>query len=317
MLNRRILRIKAFKSLYACAEDPGKSLKEALSELENSCEAARDLYLLMLSVIPPLTSEAARRIEAARGKFNPTPEDLHPNMKFACNSLSALLSADPDFFKITGRKKLSWDQNDVFLHELYDSIREKDWFNAYMKSPEVSLDGDIALFKKIFEEEFEDNDALAAILEDQSILWVDDLGYVLSFIIRDLDNILRRKRWDLPPLYNSDILRSQGKTVDSDEDFLRKLFTTAYGNFKSYCAKVSGSVSRWESDRLSTSDLVLIALGLAEAETFPEIPLKVTINEYVEISKYYSTPKSAAFVNGLLDRLIHEERIEGKINKIQ
>ena len=105
--------------------------------------------------------------------------------------------------------------------------------------------------------------------------------------------------------------------MDSDEAFLRKLFTTAYGNFKSYCAKVSGSVSRWESDRLFTSDLVLIALGLAEAETFPEIPLKVTINEYVEISKYYSTPKSAAFVNGLLDRLIHEERIEGKINKIQ
>ena len=317
MLNRRILRIKAFKTLYASAEDPGKSLKEALSELEDSLEATRDLYLLMMSVITPLTSEASRRIEAARGKFNPTEEDLHPNMKFACNKLSALLESDPDFQKQVVKKKLSWDQNDVFLHSLYESIRGKDWFIAYLNSPEVSLDEDVSLFKKIFEEEFEDNEALAAILEDQSILWTDDLGYVLSFIIRDLDRLRREKRWELPPLFNSDILRQQGKDADSDKAFLTKLFTTAYGNFKSYCSKVSSSVSGWERDRLFTTDLVLIALGLAEAEVFDEIPLKVTINEYVEISKYYSTPKSAAFVNGLLDRLIREAQTEGKINKIQ
>ena len=317
MLNRRILRIKAFKLLYACAEDPGKSLKEALSELEASSEATRDLYLLMLAVIPPLTSEAARRIEAARAKFNPTEEDLHPNMKFACNRLSALLEQDPDFQKLIDKKHISWDQNDVFLHELYESIRGKDWFNAYLESPEVSLDGDIKLFKKIFEEEFEDNEALAAILEDQSILWSDDLGYVLSFIIRDLENIRREKRWDYPPLYNSDLLKRQGKSVESDKEFITKLFTTAYGNFKKYCDKISASVSSWEKDRLFTTDLVLISLGLAEAEAFENIPVRVTINEYVEISKFYSTPKSAAFVNGLLDRLIHEAQNEGIINKIK
>ncbi|MBQ4298984.1 MAG: hypothetical protein II763_01550 [Bacteroidales bacterium] len=317
MLNRRILRIKAFKQLYACAEDSGKSLKEALAELEDSFEAARDLYLTMLAVIPPLTSEAARRIEAARSKFNPTEEDLHPNMKFACNRLSALLEQDPDFQKIIEKKKISWDQNDVFLHELYDSIRCKDWFISYLNNPEVSLDGDVRLFKKIFEEEFEDSEALSAILEDRSILWSDDLGYVLLFIIRDLDKIRREKRWDLPPLFNSEILSRQGKVVDSDKAFVTRLFTTAYGNFKSYCDRVSASVSAWESDRLFTTDLVLISMGLAEAEAFPEIPLRVTINEYVEISKFYSTPKSASFVNGLLDRLIRSLAEEGKINKIQ
>ena len=315
MLNRRILRIKAFKELYACAENPGKSLKEALADLDASMEATRDLYLLMLSVIPPLTAEASRRIEAARGKFNPTEEDLHPNLKFVRNSLSPLLEDDPDFRKIIEKKKISWDQYDVFLHDLYESVKTKPWYQAYMESPEVSLAEDVRLFKKMYEEEFEDSDALAAILEDLNIRWTDDLGYVLGFIIRDLDDIARTGRWRLPPLVNSDLLIRQGKKADSDLRFVRTLLETAVGNYPQYERMIAALVSRWDSDRLYTTDVVLIALGLSEAVCFPEIPLRVTINEYVEISKFYSTPKSGSFVNGLLDRLIKQFAAEGKINK--
>ena len=315
MLNRRILRIKAFKELYACAENPGKSLKEALADLDASMEATRDLYLLMLSVIPPLTAEASRRIEAARGKFNPTEEDLHPNLKFVRNSLSPLLEDDPDFRKIIEKKKISWDQYDVFLHDLYESVKTKPWYQAYMESPEVSLAEDVRLFKKMYEEEFEDSEALAAILEDLNIRWTDDLGYVLGFIIRDLDDIARTGRWRLPPLVNSDLLIRQGKKADSDLRFVRTLLETAVGNYPQYEKMIAALVSRWDSDRLYTTDVVLIALGLSEAVCFPEIPLRVTINEYVEISKFYSTPKSGSFVNGLLDRLIKQFAAEGKINK--
>lgn len=315
MLNRRILRIKAFKELYACAENPGKSLKEALADLDASMEATRDLYLLMLSVIPPLTAEASRRIEAARGKFNPTEEDLNPNLKFVRNNLSPLLEDDPDFRKIIEKKKISWDQYDVFLHDLYESVKTKPWYQAYMESPEVSLAEDVRLFKKMYEEEFEDSDALAAILEDLNIRWTDDLGYVLGFIIRDLDDIARTGRWRLPPLVNSDLLIRQGKKADSDLRFVRTLLETAVGNYPQYENMIAALVSRWDSDRLYTTDVVLIALGLSEAVCFPEIPLRVTINEYVEISKFYSTPKSGSFVNGLLDRLIKQFAAEGKINK--
>ena len=315
MLNRRILRIKAFKELYACAENPGKSLKEALADLDASMEATRDLYLLMLSVIPPLTAEASRRIEAARGKFNPTEEDLNPNLKFVRNSLSPLLEDDPDFRKIIEKKKISWDQYDVFLHDLYESVKTKPWYQAYMESPELSLAEDVRLFKKMYEEEFEDSDALAAILEDLNIRWTDDLGYVLGFIIRDLDDIARTGRWRLPPLVNSDLLIRQGKKADSDLRFVRTLLETAVGNYPQYEKMIAALVSRWDSDRLYTTDVVLIALGLSEAVCFPEIPLRVTINEYVEISKFYSTPKSGSFVNGLLDRLIKQFAAEGKINK--
>ena len=315
MLNRRILRIKAFKVLYAYAENRTMTLNEALSALDISCEATRDLYLYMLSVVGPLTAEAARRTEAASHKFNPTEEELHPNLKFVNNALAPLLAEDPDFRKLLERKKLSWDQDDALVHQLYESVRTRPYYAAYMADPEISLTQDVRLFKKVFENEFEDNDALWQILEDRSIYWTDDLPYALTCAIRSLDEIARTGRWNLPPLYQSDILASQGKPVDSDGEFVKRLLTTAFGRFGEYCDKVAGSVRGWDRDRLFTTDTVLIAMGLAEAEAFPEIPLKVTINEYVDISKYYSTPKSGSFVNGLLDRLIKESVAEGRVNK--
>lgn len=304
MLNRRILRIKAFKVLYAYAENPDLSLKEALGGLEASCEATRDLYLYMLEVIPALTREAARRTEAARTKFNPTEEERHPNLKFVRNGIAALLDGDPDFRKLLEKKKLSWEQNDAFVHALYETLKTRDYYRAYMQEGESSLAADAALWKRVFEEEFEDNESLWTILEDLSIYWADDLPYVLGCVIRTLEELGRTGRWNQPPLYQSDA-----------QVFIRSLVSAAYGRYAEYHDLIAGSVSKWDQDRLYTTDIVLIAMGLAEAETFPDIPLKVTINEYVEISKYYSTPKSRSFVNGLLDRLIKDRMAEGIINK--
>jgi N utilization substance protein B len=307
MLNRRILRVKAFKVLYAYAENPDLSLKEALSSLDASCEATRDLYLYMMAAIPALTAEAARRIEAARGKFNPTEEDLHPRMKFVQNGVSALLEQDPDFIRLLEKKKISWANNDALVNSLYETLKTREYFQKYLKADESSLQEDVRLWQRIYQEEFEDNEALAAILEDSSIFWADELAYVLGTCIRSLEEMGRTGRWNLPPLYQSDILAAQGKPVDSDRDFVHKLVTASYGRMAEYSALVAGSVSKWDQDRLYTTDTVLIVMGLTEAETFPEIPVKVSINEYVEISKFYSTPKSRGFVNGLLDRLIKEK----------
>jgi len=307
MLNRRILRVKAFKVLYSYAENPDLSLKEALSSLDASCEATRDLYLYMMAAIPALTAEAARRIEAARGKFNPTEEDLHPRMKFVQNGVSALLEGDPDFARLLEKKKISWANNDALVNSLYETLKTREYFQKYLKEDASSLQEDVRLWQRIYQEEFEDNEALSAILEDSSIFWADELAYVLGTCIRSLEEMGRTGRWNLPPLYQSDILAAQGKPADSDRDFVHKLVTASYGRYAEYSALVAGSVSKWDQDRLYTTDTVLIVMGLTEAETFPEIPVKVSINEYVEISKYYSTPKSRGFVNGLLDRLIKEK----------
>ena len=307
MLNRRILRVKAFKVLYAYAENQDLTLKEALASLDASCEATRDLYLYMMAVIPALTAEAARRIEAARGKFNPTEEDLHPRMRFAQNAVSTLLLEDPDFRRLTEKKKISWANNDALVSSLYETLLTRPWFQAYLDGQEASLQADIRLWQQFFQEELEDNEELLAILEDSSIFWADELPYVLGTCIRSLEEMGRTGRWSFPPLYQSDILSAQGKPAESDRDFVHKLVTASYGRYAEYSALVAGSVSKWDQDRLYTTDTVLIVMGLTEAETFPNIPVKVSINEYVEISKYYSTPKSRGFVNGLLDRLIKEK----------
>lgn len=269
-----------------------------------------------MALIPALTQEALKRVDAARGKFNPTEEERNPNLKFVQNGVAALLSEDPDFQRLLQQKKYSWEQNDAFLNALWEEVKTRDYFQAYMSSPERSLAGDAALWKEIFRRELEDDAALAAILEDASIFWADDLGYALGTCLNSLEEIARRGRWSWPPLYQSELLENRGrKDVASDREFVRQLVSTAYARYQEYSALVAGSVSKWDRDRLVVPDTVLIGLGLAEAETFPDIPVKVSINEYVEISKYYSTPKSHGFVNGLLDRLIKERTAEGKIQK--
>lgn len=316
MLNRRILRIKVFKVLYSYAENRSLTLEEAMASLEASCEATRDLYLLLLSIAGPLTAQARRLVDAAMGKFNPTEADLNPSMNFVNNGLAPLLSEDPDFTKLISKRHLEWDQEDSLIRNLYNSIEGKDWFKAYQALPARSLKDDAALFRHIFTEEFEDNPAVEAVLEERSLYWKDELAYALNCVLHSLDDIARTGRWTLPPLYNSDMLVERGVAdADSDRDFSRRLLTAAFGRYEEYSAKVAESVTRFDRDRLFTTDIVLIALGLAEAEHFPEIPVKATINEYVEIAKYYSTPKSAGFVNGLLDRLIRESMEAGKIQK--
>jgi len=315
MLNRRILRIKVFKVIYSYSENPTMTLKEALSQLDLSCEATRDLYLFMLGIISPLTSEAKRSIEALKGKFNPTEEEKNPNMKFANNKLAPFFNSDPDFRKLLSRKKLSWEQYDALITNLYLSIKSKDYYNAYMSSPTSSLAEDAKLFIRIFEEEFVDNEALYTIMEDMSLYWNEDLGYSLTYCCRSLQEIAKGKAWNLPPLYKSDMLKEKDPLVESDKAFAVKLMKCAFSGYENYFGMIAEAVPQWDKDRLFATDLAIIATGLAEARNFSEIPIKVTINEYVEISKYYSTPKSHTFVNGLLDRLIQKMASDGLINK--
>ena len=315
MLSRRILRIKAFKAVYGIAENPGITLKEAEAELEKSCEATRDLYLFLLALCPSLKEEASRRIEAARSKFNPTPEEKNPNMKFVANGISPLLENDPDFRKLMDRRKLSWEPYDAFIRDVYTSMLQKDYFKEYMADPERSLGQDAALFVKMFEEEFVDSEELAKILEDMSIWWNDDLAYSLGICCDTMKSLAKGKRWELPPLYRSEMTPS--KSSGSDKAFVTKLLRTSYSCYEKYFPLVAASTDQWQDDRLFTTDTVLIIMGLGEAKAFPEMPVRVTINEYVEISKYYSTPKSKAFVNGLLDKLIKQLVGTGEIVKTE
>ena len=313
MLNRRILRIKAFKVLYSSVLSGNMSLSQAEAQLELSCEAARDLYVYMLGIVSPLTRIAQDRIEAGLSKFNPTEEEKNPNRKFAENSLAVLLDADEDFQKVFKKKKFDWSQYDLFLKKVMTSVASKEYYAEYMASPARSLAEDCKLFTKIFEEEFVDSEELEKILEDKSLYWNDDLAYSLTWCCKTLKNLAKGESWSLIPLYQSELLKGEG--VESDKYFVRKLLQASFASYEKYSSMVAESVTGWEKERLFSTDVVLIVMGLAEAVTFPTIPVKVTINEYVEISKFYGTPKSRSFVNGLLDNLIQQLANEGQINK--
>ena len=313
MLNRRILRIKAFKVLYSSVLAENMSLAQAEAQIELSCEARRDRYIYMLGIVSPLTRIAQDRIEAAKSKFNPTEEERNPNMKFAENALAKLLDEDADFQKVYKKKKFDWTQYDLFLKKVMNSIVSKEYYAEYMASDKRSLAEDCKLFTRIFEEEFVDSEELERILEDKSLYWNVDLAYSLTWCCKTLKNLAKGESWSLIPLYQSELLTGEG--VESDKLFVRKLLQASFAGYEKYSAMVAESVSGWEKERLFSTDVVLIVMGLAEAVTFPSIPVKVTMNEYVEISKFFGTPKSRSFVNGLLDKLVQQLVNEGQINK--
>ena len=313
MLNRRILRLKAFKVLYSSVLSDNMSLTQAQSQLDLSCEATRDLYVYMLGIVSPLTKLAQERIDSAKAKFNPTEEELNPNTKFADNALAKLLDTDVDFQKVFNKKKFSWAQYDLFLKKVLTSIQSKEYYADYMSSGKNSLSEDCKLFTRIFEEEFVDSPELEQILEDKSLYWNDDLAYSLTWCCKTFKNFAKGENWSQLPLYQSDMITGEG--VESDLAFVRKLLQSSFAGYDRYSAMVSESVTGWEKDRLFSTDMVLIVMGLAEAASFPTIPVKVTINEYVEISKFYGTPKSRSFVNGLLDKLIQKLVQEGQVAK--
>lgn len=313
MLNRRILRIKAFKVLYSSVLSGNTSLAQAEAQLDQACEATRDLYIYMLGIVSPLTKIANDRIAAAKAKFNPTEEERNPNMKFAENALAKLIDEDVDFQKVFSKKKFSWAQYDLLLKKIMNSVMTKDYYAEYMASEERSLKEDCKLFTRIFEEEFVDSEELEQILEEKSLYWNDDLAYALTWCCKTFKGFANGEGWSLLPLYQSEMLKGDG--VESDKYFVRKLLQASFAGYEKYSAMVAESVTGWEKERLFSTDVVLIVMGLAETVTFPTIPVKVTINEYVELAKFFGTPKSRSFVNGLLDRLVQNLVNEGQVVK--
>ncbi|MCF0164304.1 MAG: transcription antitermination protein NusB [Bacteroidales bacterium] len=305
MLNRRLLRIKAFKVLYANEASESQSLDAACKTLLTSCEWTRNLYYFLLGVCPHLVQIAQDKIDSGKSKLRPTPEEASPNMKFVENEFVKLLVQDDKILNYCQKHGLGWADNDIFLRKLFNSIISSDYYAEYMSSPKKSLKEDCKLFKRIFEEEFEDNQMLEDILEEMSVFWIDDLEYTLNVVLRSIDSVSAGNGFNHPDVF----------LKEDDRDFALRLLTACIQNYDEYAAIIAEKLVNWEPDRLVSTDCVLVIMGLAEAVAFPSIPVKVTINEYVEISKYYSTPKSRTFVNGLLDTIIQEKSASGQIVK--
>ena len=306
MISRRMLRIKVVKALYAHMKSDADSLMASEKMLVTSIDKTYDLYFLLMSLVVEMAQYAEQRQEAAKNKKLPTYEDLNPNRKFVDNAVIRLLAQSDSVNDYLAARKLSWAKYPELVKALYTQLEQSDYFKKYMTSQESSFREDLALITEFYTRELEESEILESALDEMSILWNDDLGFALIMVTRTLSN-MRASHTDVKVL-------PKFKSIE-DLDFARELFAKAAVNFDNYQEEIEKYTRNWDVERIAFMDNLIMATAVAELVTFPSIPVKVTLDEYIEIAKYYSTHGSSTFINGILDKIVASFTEEGKINK--
>ena len=306
MISRRMLRIKVVKALYAHMKSDADSLMASEKMLVTSIDKTYDLYFLLMSLVVEMAQYAEQRQEAAKNKKLPTYEDLNPNRKFVDNAVIRLLAQSDSVNDYLASRKLSWAKYPELVKALYTQLEQSDYFKKYMTSQESSFREDLALITEFYTRELEESEILESALDEMSILWNDDLGFALIMVTRTLSN-MRASHTDVKVL-------PKFKSIE-DLDFARELFAKAAVNFDNYQEEIEKYTRNWDVERIAFMDNLIMATAVAELVTFPSIPVKVTLDEYIEIAKYYSTHGSSTFINGILDKIVASFTEEGKINK--
>jgi Transcription termination factor len=305
MISRRLIRIKIFQLLFSKMAEESGSISAAETELLHSFEKTRDLYFLLLSLPLALQQAALSKIEGGLQKFHPSPEEARPNRRFVDNACIAAISDDKKRQTYVEKRGLNWVEEGAFVRKLFADILTRPYYQEYMALPETDYEKDKALVAAIFKNELEDHETLYELLEDKSLYWADDLGYVLGLILQRLSAQQEGQDFAHPDLFKS----------PEDKKYALSLLGHAMLHHEEYLNLIRQSAINWEVDRIAATDIALIVLGISEVISCPSIPVKVSINEMVELSKYYSTPNSKVFVNGLLDKIVQELKAQGKVKK--
>jgi len=308
MISRRIIRIKVLQILYAYFSSPDNSINNSEKELFFSLQKTFDLYHYLMLLAIELNRYAERRIDIGKSKHRPSYEDLNPNTRFLNNKMIAALRDNKRLEIYLNQSKLSWVNHPELIKGLYNELVESDFYAEYMKNGDNSFDSDRKLVDQIFNQIFLPSEELEQVLEEQSIYWNDDTEFVVSMISKTLKKFTEFSRPDLPlmPMFKD----------DDDRQFAKDLFRKAIVNNTELRALVDEHSRNWDIERIAFVDTLIMQLALAEFLYFPSIPTKVTLNEYIELSKYYSTEKSRNFINGILDKALKDLKTAGKVNKI-
>jgi N utilization substance protein B len=309
MLSRRLLRVKVMQMVYAFHKNGGQSVQEVEKELYHSISKSFELYHWLLLLLVDIRDYAANRIENARNKKMPSDEDLHPNTRFIDNVLIAQLADNNELNSYIEATGLSWANQPEFVKEMFDVMNKSDLYKAYMEEESQSYDSHKKFVVKLVEKVIGQYEPLYQQLEEQSIYWNDESEFVVSMVIKTLKEFEKVNGPD-------QILQKEFKDQE-DKAFVSVLFRKSLLNGKSYTELISKYSEHWDFDRVAFMDIVLMHIALTEVLEFPLIPVRVTLNEYIEIAKHYSTPKSSVFINGMLDKIINHLTDEGKIKKIE
>ena len=307
MINRVLIRLKIVQIVYAYYQNGGKNLDTAEKELFFSLSKAYDLYNYLLLLMVEVTKQANKRLNAAKNKLVPTKEELFPNTKFVENRFIAQLEVNKQLLEFSNNQKKTWENEADFVKTLCDKILESDIYKEYMASETSSYEEDRELWRKLYKNIIFNNIELDQVLEDQSLYWNDDKEIVDTFVwktIKGFDEKNGAKQELLPEFKD-----------EEDQDFARRLFRRTILNADYYRHLISENTKNWDLDRVAFMDVVIMQIALAEILSFPNIPVSVSLNEYVEIAKLYSTPKSGGFINGTLDGIVNSLKKENKLTK--
>lgn len=309
MINRRLVRVKAFKVLYGRVSTDNFDIPASESELKSSLQKTLELYAMMLLLPAELTRFSDEKLATLGKMFHPAEDDILRNSKFKNNPLSDFIARDTSFISFCQSKGISWAPFYDQLKILYNQILQSEAFESYLKIDAPSLKDAANLFEEIYVAQLEDFDALSDALEDACIWWRDDIGYVLNLVVENLGRYLKKGCVDLNVL---DLAYEQNQM---NVDFGKQLVGTTLANFDEYAELAQSNATNWDLGRIVFSDMLIIVMGIAEAVKFKDIGLRITINEYLEIAKYFSTPKSKTFVNGVLNKVLRQMQDNGTIVK--
>lgn len=308
MINRALLRTKIIQIIYSYYKSEGNSIPNAVKELFHSIEKTYQLYYHLLWLSVEITHHASLKIDSRRNKLRPTQEDLNPNTRFIDNEFIKQLRINKQLQDLLNESKMLWEGQDDLVKVLYEAIQEADFYLEYMNAPTTDYVADKDIWRKIFKKILLTNEELNNSIEDQSIYWTDDLEVIISFVIKTIKRFEKDNGvyQELLPMFKD----------EEDEEFAKKLLTTTLTNGEMYRQMIDERTKNWELDRIAFMDIVIMEAALAEIMTFPTIPISVTLNEYIEISKWFSTDRSALFINGVLDNIVKDLKAEKKIIKV-
>lgn len=308
MINRVLLRIKILQILYAFYKGDGNSVALAEKELFHSIEKTYELYFHLLQLTVEVTHFAENKIDARKNKLRPTEEDLNPNTRFIDNKFVKQVAGNVRLQEFLKANKVSWANDQDTVKLVFDAVMEADFYAEYMAAESADYNADKDIWRKIFRRIVLQSEEFSNSIEDQSIYWTDDLEIVVSFIIKTI------KRFEKGSGVNQELLPMFKD--QEDIDFTSKLIKNTLNNEVEYRELIDKHTRNWELDRIAFMDILIMQTALAEIMSFPTIPVNVTLNEYIEISKSYSTDKSATFVNGVLDNIVKELKAENKLIKV-
>jgi transcription antitermination protein NusB len=308
MLTRRHIREKVMKALYAFFQSNNSEIAAGEKELFHSIDRVYDVYLFYLALLPELKEYAIQLIEDRKAKRLPTEEDLNPLLNFVNNKVIDLMEHHSDLHAKFSKAKINWNGHQDLIKKLYYSFKDEAWFRLYLVKADPSFEDDKEILHEILLNSIIPSEGVQQFFEDRSIYWLDDIEIMQAGVLKTIKNI----KADSETPFRLQLLH---KEAEEDRKFASELLRKTIVHSDEYHKEIAARTQNWEIDRVAKMDIILMKMAICELIEFTSIPVKVTLDEYIEMSKDYSSPQSKTFINGILDKIVADFKRDNKISK--